>query len=150
MAEPANVVADIDRMTNFSSLFEHHQTGRPPSGLRVFYAALIAEATNLGFSKMALACPDITQRQLQQMAIWRFREETFTLALARMVGASTPLRSRPCSDRIPFPRPTVSMFISALIGSSLEERTGTQEELFQERINAALRALDYDVFRELL
>ncbi|MEL4486230.1 Tn3 family transposase, partial [Shewanella algae] len=48
-------------------------------------AALIAEATNLGFSKMALACTGITRRQLQQMAIWHFREETFTLALARLV-----------------------------------------------------------------
>jgi TnpA family transposase len=87
-----DLVADIDRMTGFSSLFEHLQTGRPPSNLRVFYAALIAEATNLGFSKMAHACPGITRRQLQQMAIWHFREETFTLALAKLVEAqhSTP------------------------------------------------------------
>ncbi|HDF2330360.1 TPA: Tn3 family transposase [Morganella morganii] len=82
-----DLVADIDRMTGFSSLFEHLQTGRTPSDMRVFYAALIAEATNLGFSKMALACPGITRRQLQQMAIWHFREETFTLALARLVEA---------------------------------------------------------------
>jgi TnpA family transposase len=82
-----DLVADIDRMTSFSSLFEHLQTGRSPSDLRVFFAALIAEATNLGFSKMALACPGITRRQLQQMAIWHFREETFTLALARLVEA---------------------------------------------------------------
>lgn len=82
-----DLVADIDRITGFSSLFEHLQTGRSPSDLRGFYAALIAEATNLGFSKMALACPGITRRQLQQMAIWHFREETFTLALARLVDA---------------------------------------------------------------
>lgn len=82
-----DLVADIDRITGFSSLFEHLQTGRPPSDLRVFYAALIAEATNLGFSKMALACAGITRRRLQQMAIWHFREETFTLALARLVEA---------------------------------------------------------------
>jgi TnpA family transposase len=80
-----DLVADIDRMTGFSSQFEHLQTGRPPADPRVFYAALIAEATNLGFSKMALACPGITRRQLQQMAIWH--EETFTLALARLVEA---------------------------------------------------------------
>lgn len=82
-----DLVADIDRITGFSSLFEHLQTGRSPSDLRVFYAALIAEATNLGFSKMALACTGITRRLLQQMAIWHFREETFTLALARLVEA---------------------------------------------------------------
>jgi len=82
-----DLVADIDRMTGFSSLFEHLQTGRTPTEMRVFYAALIAEATNLGFSKMALACPGTTRRQLQQMAIWHFREETFTLALARLVEA---------------------------------------------------------------
>lgn len=82
-----DLVADVDRMTGFSSLFEHLQTGRTPGDMRIFYAALIAEATNLGFSKMALACPGITRRQLQQMAIWHFREETFTLALARLVEA---------------------------------------------------------------
>lgn len=82
-----DLVADIDRMTGFSSLFEHLQNGRTPNDMRVFYAAIIAEATNLGFSKMALACPGITRRQLQQMAIWHFREETFTLALARLVEA---------------------------------------------------------------
>lgn len=87
-----DLVADIDRMTGFSFLFEHLQAGRPPSDLRVFNAALIAEATNLGFSKMAHACPGITRRQLQQMAIWHFREETFTLALAKLVEVqhSTP------------------------------------------------------------
>lgn len=74
-------------MTGFSSLFEYLETGRTPRGICVFYAALIAEATNLGFSKIALACPGITRRQLQQMAIWRLREETFSLALARPIEA---------------------------------------------------------------
>lgn len=82
-----DLVADVDRMTGFSSLFEHLQTGRPPSDPRVFFAALIAEATNLGFTKMALACPGITRRQLQKTAIWHFRAETFALALARLVEA---------------------------------------------------------------
>jgi len=93
-----DLVADIDRMTDFSSLFEHLQTGRAPSNPRVFFAALIAEATNLGFSKMALACPGITRRQLQQMAIWHFREETFALALARLVEAqhAAPFSARHC------------------------------------------------------
>lgn len=67
------LISDIDRMTGFSSVFEHLQTGRTPSDMRVFYAALIAEATNLDFSKMALACPGITRRQFQQVAIWHFR-----------------------------------------------------------------------------
>lgn len=82
-----DLVADVDRMTGFSSLFEHLQTGRAPSDRRVFFAALIAEATNLGFTKMALACPGITRRQLQQTAIWHFRADTFALALARLVEA---------------------------------------------------------------
>ena len=82
-----DLMADVDRMTGFSALFEHLQTGRPPADRRVFLAALIAEATNLGFGKMALACPGLTRRQLQQVAIWHFREDTFALALARLVEA---------------------------------------------------------------
>lgn len=62
-----DLMAEVDRMTGFS--------------------ALIADATNLGFGKMALACPGLTRRQLQQVAIWHFRDETFALALARLVEA---------------------------------------------------------------
>lgn len=82
-----DLVADVDRLTGFSSLFDHLQTGRPPADRKVFYAALIAEATNLGFTKMAQACPGVTRRQLQQVAIWHFREDTFALALDRLVTA---------------------------------------------------------------
>ncbi|WP_139015809.1 Tn3 family transposase [Ensifer aridi] len=36
------------------------------------------------------ACPGITRRQLQQMAIWHFREETFTLASPGWLRLSMP------------------------------------------------------------
>jgi hypothetical protein len=81
-----DLVADVDRYTGFSSQFEHLQTGRTPSDLRIFYAALIAEATNLGLSKMAQACPGITRRQLQQMAIWHFREDSFCARCGSSIG----------------------------------------------------------------
>ncbi len=34
--------------------------------------------------------------------------------------------------------------VDDLVGSSVEERSGTKEELFQERINSAVRALSHD------
>jgi hypothetical protein len=52
-----DLVADIDRMTGFSSLFEHLQTARSPSDLWVFFAALIAEPPISAFRRWTLPAP---------------------------------------------------------------------------------------------
>lgn len=82
-----DLLMDVDRMTGFTETFEHLQTGRPCADKRALFTALIAEATNLGLSKMAQASPGRTRRQLQQTAIWHFREDTFALALAKLIEA---------------------------------------------------------------
>jgi hypothetical protein len=79
-----DLVADIDR---FQFLIR-----TPPDRSVSFRSVGVLcgadrRATNLGFSKMAHACPGITRRQLQQLVIWHFREETFALALAKLVEA---------------------------------------------------------------
>ncbi|WP_455270894.1 helix-turn-helix domain-containing protein [Rhizobium herbae] len=40
--------------------------------------------------------------------------------------------------------------VDELVGSNLEERSGTKEELFQERIHAAVRALGQDDLQRLV
>lgn len=82
-----DLLMDVDRLTGFSDMFEHLQTGRPCADKRALFTSLIAEATNLGLTKMAQASPGRTRRQLQQTAIWHFREDTFSLALAKLIDA---------------------------------------------------------------
>lgn len=54
---------------------------------RAFMAALIAEATNLGLSRMAEMCGTVTRRALLRMQTWHMREDTYRAALASMTDA---------------------------------------------------------------
>jgi len=54
---------------------------------RAFMAALIAEATNLGISRMAEMCGTATRRALLRMQTWHMREDTYRTALASMTDA---------------------------------------------------------------
>lgn len=51
-----DVLSQVERWTGFTSHFAHVCTGLPPGDERTFLAALIAEATNLGLSRMAEVC----------------------------------------------------------------------------------------------
>jgi TnpA family transposase len=88
-----DLLEEVDRWAGFTTLFGHVQTGRPPADRRAFLAALIAEATNLGLARMARVCTAASRKQLVWTATWHMREETFALALARLVEAQdkTPL-----------------------------------------------------------
>lgn len=50
-------------------------------------AALIAEATNLGLSRMAEMCGTVARRALLRMQTWHMREDTYRAALASMTDA---------------------------------------------------------------
>jgi hypothetical protein len=54
---------------------------------RAFLAALIAEATNLGLSRMAEVCGAGSRRALLRMQTWHVREETFRTALGCLTDA---------------------------------------------------------------
>ena len=53
-----DVLAQVSRWTGFTSSFGHISTGLPPGDERAFLAALIAEATNLGLSRMSSRWPN--------------------------------------------------------------------------------------------
>src|SRR3546814_6357393 len=62
-------------------------TGLPPGDEQAFLATLIAEATNLGLSRMAEVCGAGSRRALLRMQTWHMREETFRAALACLTDA---------------------------------------------------------------
>lgn len=82
-----DVLSQVERWTGFSSHFSHVSTGLPPGDERTFLAALIAEATNLGLSRMAEVCNVAPRRALMRMQTWHMREETFRAALACLANA---------------------------------------------------------------
>ena len=82
-----DLLADVDRWTGFSDCFTHVSTGRQHDEPRTILMAVLADATNLGHSRMAEACSLVTQRQLSWAASWHLREDTYGAALSRLVNA---------------------------------------------------------------
>jgi hypothetical protein len=82
-----DLLSQVDRWTGFTRHFGHVSTGLPPGDDRAFLATLIAEATNLGLSRMAEVCGVGSRRTLLRMQTWHMREETFRAALACLTDA---------------------------------------------------------------
>jgi TnpA family transposase len=92
-ARITGVLAEVDRWTGFSSAFTHLHTGLPADDSRVVLTVVLADATNLGLTRMADACSVASHRQLAWTAGWHLREDTYRNALALLVNAqhSQPL-----------------------------------------------------------
>ncbi len=88
-----DLLDEVDGWTGFASCFTHLRTGLPASASRVVMTAVLADATNLGPTRMAEACAVATYKQLAWTAGWHIREETYQKALGRIVDAqqSQPL-----------------------------------------------------------
>lgn len=82
-----DVLSHVARWTGFTDHFRHVSTGLPPDDERTLLAALLAEATNLGLSRMAEVCGVASRRALIRMQTWHMREETFRPALACLTDA---------------------------------------------------------------
>jgi TnpA family transposase len=82
-----DLLAEVDRWTGFSAAFTHLHTGLPADDPRIVLTAVLADATNLGLTRMADACAVASYRQLAWTAGWHLREETYRRALAVLVDA---------------------------------------------------------------
>ena len=82
-----DLLDQINLWTGFAEHFTHVSTGLPPTDMRAFMATLIAEATNLGLSRMAEVSGAGSRRALLRMQMWHMREETFRAALANLTDA---------------------------------------------------------------
>ena len=96
-ARITDLLAEVDRWTGFSAAFTHLHTGLPADDPRVVLTAVLADATNLGLTRMADACAVASYRQLAWTAGWHLREETYRRALAVLVNAQHASRSPPFS-----------------------------------------------------
>jgi hypothetical protein len=86
-ARVTSVLAEVDRWTGFSSAFTHLHTGRPADDPRIVLTAMLADATNLGLTRMAEACTVASYRQLAWIDAWHLREETYRGGLAILTAA---------------------------------------------------------------
>lgn len=81
------LLMDVDEWTGFSRHFTHLKSGEPALDRIALLTAILADAINLGLSKMAESCPGTTYARLAWLQAWHVRDETYSAALADIVSA---------------------------------------------------------------
>jgi TnpA family transposase len=81
-----DLLTEVARWTLFPECFTHLRTGAPAIDKRTLIAAVLADGLNLGLTRMAEACSVATLGQLAWTSDWHIREETYALALQRLIN----------------------------------------------------------------
>ena len=81
-----DLLAEVARWTGFPGCFTHLRAGEAAADPRILMAGLLADGLNLGLTRMAEACSIGSLGQLAWTADWHIREETYALALRRLVN----------------------------------------------------------------
>jgi len=79
--------AEVHGWTGFADRFAHLRTGAPPDDARALMTAVLADATNLGLTRMARSAGAFSHSRLLWVAEWHVRDETYQAALACLVDA---------------------------------------------------------------
>jgi len=80
-----DLLHEVDHWTHFTQPFTHLRSGETTTETRLLLTAILADAINLGPTRMAFACPGTSLPRLIQTADWYVREETHCQALAEIV-----------------------------------------------------------------
>lgn len=86
-ARVTEVMADVERDTGFAASFTHLRTGNPAADTPALLAAVLADGTNLGLSRMADATRGLTYHHLVNVAQWHIGEDNYAAARAVVVEA---------------------------------------------------------------
>ena len=81
------LLAEVSGWTRLADCFTHLRTGLPAEDPRIILTAVLADATNLGLTRMAEACEVASYRRLAWTAGWHLTEENYGRALACVVAA---------------------------------------------------------------
>jgi len=81
------LLLEVDSWTGFTKLFSHLKSGEPAGDPQLLLTAILADAINLGLSKMAESCPGTTYAKLTWLQAWHIRDETYSAALSELINA---------------------------------------------------------------
>jgi TnpA family transposase len=81
------LLMEVDAWTGFTRHFTHLKTGDTAKDTSLLMTTLLADAINLGLTKMAESCPGTTYAKLSWLQAWHIRDETYGAALANLVNA---------------------------------------------------------------
>jgi TnpA family transposase len=83
------LLMEVDRWTQFSAHFTHLKSSEMAKDNTLLMTAVLADAINLGLSKMAESCPGTTYAKLSWLRAWHIRDDTYSRALAELVNAQS-------------------------------------------------------------
>jgi TnpA family transposase len=81
------LLLEVDKWTGFTRHFTHLKTGEIAKNSTPLLTTILADAINLGLTKMAESCPSTTYAKLSWLQAWHIRDETYAAALAELVNA---------------------------------------------------------------
>jgi TnpA family transposase len=81
------LLMEVDDWTGFTRHFTHLKSGEPVQDKTLLLSAILADAINLGLTKMAESCPGATYSKLSWLQAWHIRDETYSAGLADLVNA---------------------------------------------------------------
>lgn len=80
------LLLEVDQWTDFTRHFTHLRAGTPAQDRALLLTVILADAINLGLTKMAEACPGATLSKLDTLRAWHIRDETYAQGLAELVN----------------------------------------------------------------
>src|ERR1700739_981974 len=89
-----DLLSEVARWTLFTDCFTHLRSGEMVDNPQILMAGLLADGLNLGLTRMAEACMIASVGQLAWVADWHIRDETYALALRRLVDQQQRERLR--------------------------------------------------------
>jgi len=81
-----DLLLEVDRWTDFTRHFTHLRAETPAKDRALLLTVILADAINLGLTKMAEACPGATVSRLDTLRAWHIRDETYAQGLAELVN----------------------------------------------------------------
>ncbi len=81
-----DLLLEVDAWTGFTRHFTHLKKGEPSKDQILLLTTILADAINLGLTKMAEACPSTTYAKLSWLQAWYICDENYSAALADLVN----------------------------------------------------------------
>ena len=81
------LLLEVDGWIGFSRHFKHLKSGATAEDQHLLLTTILADAINLGLSKMAESCPGVTYAKLTWLQAWHIRDETYSAGLAELVNS---------------------------------------------------------------
>jgi TnpA family transposase len=80
------LLMEVDQWTDFTRHFTHIKSDETAKDKTLLLTTILADAINLGLTKMAESCPGITYAKLSWLQAWHIRDETYSAALAELIN----------------------------------------------------------------